>query len=114
VRSTLTGVNERPVSAVGERTIPIACTLEPEQMPERMDQWQRLAAHVVTRATTDDGVRLTFDGAVTAAEVAELAAQEQACCAFFRFAIHIDANGVALEVGAPSDARKLVELFFPA
>ena len=45
-------------------------------------------------------------------ELARLAAAEQHCCSFFRFAITVDGRGVALEVAAPSDALDLVSALF--
>ena len=43
-----------------------------------------------------------------------LVAAKQACCQFFRFVITVDTRGVALEVGAPEDARSIVEAMFGA
>ncbi len=91
-------------------TKPIACTLAEAELPGRLARWQRLAAHVVERTDTDDGVRVRFDHTVSAGEVAGLAAEEHACCAFFTFTIHIATDGTTLEVGAPADARALVGL----
>ena len=79
-------------------------------MPDRLARWQRLAAHVVERTDTDDGVRVRFDNLVSAGEVADLAAAEQGCCSFFAFTLHIAADGTTLDVGAPAEARGLVDM----
>jgi hypothetical protein len=47
-------------------------------------------------------------------EVARLVAAEQACCAFFAFAITVDDRGPALEVQAPDDATEIVTALFGA
>lgn len=89
---------------------PIACTLAATEVARRLARWQRLAAHVVARTDTADGIRVRFDDTVSAGEVAGLAAEEHECCAFFTFTIHIATAGTTLEVGAPADARALVGL----
>jgi hypothetical protein len=91
-------------------TTPIACTLAATEVARRLARWQRLAAHVSDRTETDDGIRVRFDDTVSAAEIAGLAAEEHACCAFFTFTIYIATAGTTLEVGAPDDARALVGL----
>jgi hypothetical protein len=107
-------MSEHPSSKVAGQdpatTNPIACTLAAAELPGRLARWQRLAARVVERTDTDDGIRVRFDHTVSAGEVAGLAAEEHACCAFFTFTIHIATNGTTLEVGAPADARALVGL----
>ena len=107
-------MSDHPSSNVAGRepatTKPIACTLTSAELPGRLARWQRLAAHVVERTDTDDGIRVRFDRTVSAGEVAGLAAEEHACCAFFTFTIHIATDGTTLEVGAPADARALVGL----
>jgi hypothetical protein len=107
-------VSEHPQSKVAGQdpttTKPIACTLAEAELPGRLARWQRIAVHVVERTDTEDGIRVRFDQTVSAGEVAGLAAEEQACCAFFTFTIHIATDGTTLEVGAPADARALVGL----
>jgi MerR family transcriptional regulator, copper efflux regulator len=69
---------------------------------------------VVARTAIEDGVRLRFGPDTDAAEVARLAAAEQDCCRFFRFALSIDAHGLALEVCAPAEAIDIVTALFGA
>jgi hypothetical protein len=92
--------------------VPIACTLEVSELPGRLAEWRRLAGHVVDRADIDQGMRVRFDRSVSAADVADLAAREQGCCAFFTFTLHIAADGTTLEVTAPADALELVRALF--
>jgi hypothetical protein len=103
-----------PASAEPASAEPISCTLEAAEVPDRLARWQRLATHVVDRTVTDDGVRVRFDNLVSAGEVADLAAAEQGCCSFFAFTLHIAADGTTLDVGAPAEARELVDMLLTA
>lgn len=94
--------------------VPIACTLDGSEMPDRMAEWQAALSTVVTRSAIPGGVRLTFSDDVPLAEVARLAAAEQDCCRFFSFALTVDERGTALEVRAPDDALPVVEAVFGA
>lgn len=86
--------------------IAIACTLSPEQVPGRVDEWRALVAE----ATARDGGTLRFPPSPElAAKVGALAASEQSCCSFLTFDIHIDATGTTLTVGAPDEASSLVD-----
>jgi len=93
-------------------TVPIACTLDVNELPDRLAEWRHLAEHAVDRADIDQGVRVRFGRSVSAADVADLAAREQGCCSFFTFTIHIAADGTTLDVTAPADARELVRALF--
>jgi DNA-binding transcriptional MerR regulator len=92
---------------------PIACTLEAAQLPGRLEAWEAVLAQVSSRERTADGrLRLAFATGLDAAELAGLAAAEQACCSFFSFAVTLDSRGVALEVGAPEAAADVVAAVF--
>ncbi len=97
--------------ATGEAT-PIACTLEPQSLHGRLDEWQTLLAHVSRREQIDDGVRVTFATATPLDELVRLTAAEHDCCQFFRFAITVDGRGIALEVRAPAEALDVVHALF--
>jgi hypothetical protein len=88
---------------------PIACTLGADVMPARLAEWRNLGTHVLDHSDTDDGVALRFDDTVSAGEIADLAARERKCCAFFSFTIRITGDGTTLEVGAPDGARSLID-----
>jgi hypothetical protein len=90
---------------------PIACTLRPELVRYRLDEWQRVLDDVVERTPVDGGLRLRF-GTTPAPIVADLASREKACCSFFEFAVESDGQGVSLEVRAPVEARELVHQLF--
>ena len=93
--------------------IPIACTLEAGAMGDRIADWDRVLAAAQQRvALPSGGVRVELDGTVDVADLTRLVVAEQACCAFFRFAITVDERGVALEVDAPTDAQDLITAVF--
>lgn len=94
---------------------PIACSLEPERVPDRLREWKALVAAAVSRTEVDGGVRLTFPpGPDLAARVAELAAAEQSCCAFFDFTVRISAAATVLEARAPEGGQQIVAALFAA
>jgi hypothetical protein len=90
----------------------IACTLEVEAMPGRLDAWRLVLAAVSAREPVDGGLRLTLAEGADVAALAELVAAEQACCRFFAFALTVDQRGLGLEVRAPDEARELVDALF--
>jgi DNA-binding transcriptional MerR regulator len=96
-------------------TAPIACTLSADDAADRSTEWADLLSHVTERKPTAAGIalRLPSDPDIVA-RAAELAVQEAACCAFFFFAVNVDASGVWLEVGAPPDGRRILDALFGA
>jgi hypothetical protein len=94
--------------------VPVACTLAAGEMTGRLGEWQALLEAVTARFPLQDGVRLEFGADTAVGEIARLAAAEQDCCRFFRFAVLIDPRGVALEVHAPADAADVVTALFGA
>jgi MerR family transcriptional regulator, copper efflux regulator len=104
-----------PEPGLGERAAPpIACTLDGADMGQRLDDWQDLLTHVTARAAVEGGIRLTFEPATPPDWIATLAAAEQDCCRFFRFALTVDDRGTGLEVRAPDEALDLVTAVFGA
>ncbi|MPY92632.1 MAG: MerR family transcriptional regulator [Acidimicrobiia bacterium] len=92
---------------------PIACALQPDAMPERVAGWQALLGQASARTTAADGaIRVEFGAGADLGQLAGLVAAEQHCCAFFSFAITVDARGVGLEVRAPDSATDLVTSLF--
>jgi DNA-binding transcriptional MerR regulator len=90
----------------------IACTLEPQSMSSRLDEWNALLGHTAHRDPIDGGVRLTLAPTTPLDELVRLVAAEHDCCQFFRFAITVDGRGIALEVRAPADALDIVHSLF--
>ena len=93
--------------------IPIACTLEPAAVTDRLSDWAGILAHGRDRSRLDDGaVRVQLDDTVPLDELAKLVQAEQHCCAFFSFAITVDGRGVGLEVRAPEEADEILIALF--
>ena len=98
----------------GDVATPIACTLAPDSLGGRLDDWQDVLSNATTRVAIPGGVRVVLDDDTPMDELVRLAAAEHDCCLFFRFAITIDVRGVALEVTAPDDALSIVQSLFGA
>jgi MerR family transcriptional regulator, copper efflux regulator len=92
--------------------VPIACTLDTGAVQHRLAEWEMVLGGARRLSLPTGGVRLQFDSGVDVGELARLAAAEQQCCAFFRFAITVDARGVGLEVDALGEALDLVADMF--
>jgi DNA-binding transcriptional MerR regulator len=95
---------------------PIACTLAPDRVRDRLDRWRRVLGRATHGPTPVEGgvvVRFGADPGL-AQEVTTLAVAEQSCCSFFAFTMRIDHTGTELTVAAPADARPLVEALFGA
>jgi MerR family copper efflux transcriptional regulator len=92
------------------RTAPVACSLTGDGIRERAAHWHRVLDGA-TRTAIPDGLRLTLP-ADRAAAVAALAADEQQCCAFFDFRLHLDGPSVHLEVRAPEAGTELLNDLF--
>lgn len=90
----------------------IACTLPAGSITGRLADWQALLGCVRQREQIDGGIRCVFDSSVSHAELMRLVSAEHDCCQFFRFAITVDARGIALEVCAPDDAGAIVDSLF--
>lgn len=94
---------------------PVACSLSAAGIEDRTAEWAAVLDHVTGReATVDGGLRLALDPAAPVAELAQLVTAEQDCCAFFSFAVTVDARGLALEVRAPDGAATMVDALFGA
>lgn len=102
-------LGDKPVAVA----VPIACTLDPGSLPDRLADWQAVFAAAQGRFALDDGgLRIEFAATVDLGELARLIAAEQHCCAFFSFALTVDERGTALEVRAPHGAAEIVADLF--
>ena len=110
--STPDGPCDVGCGCVGEPSPSLACTLEPAELPKRIQDWKDFGACVVARTPIDGGVRLQLTDTAPVDELAQLMKAEQGCCAFFSFALTVDSRGVALEVRAPAEGLAAVEALF--
>lgn len=91
----------------------VACTLAPDDLPQRVDDWQRVLAHATGREPIPDGTSLRFPvDTRLAGELVEIAAAEQGCCTFFTFTLRITTDALRLDVTAPPDAAPIVAAVF--
>jgi hypothetical protein len=82
--------------------VPIACTLEPDAVPARVDEWHALFAHTERRIPlAGSGTRIELDDEVALEDVVHLVEAERRCCSFLSFAVTVDGRGRALEVSGP-------------
>lgn len=70
----------------------IACSLQPDLVGGRIDDWNRVLAKVKSRESISNGLR----GDVDLVELAELVDAEQSCCSFFTIGIGVTADRVWL------------------
>ncbi len=92
---------------------PVACTLDGDGQQARLAEWHDLFTRATAREPVPDGTRVTLPGAL-AGRAADLAAAEQRCCPFFRFALVFDGGDVRLTVQAPPEAGPLLAALFPS
>lgn len=93
----------------------VACTLGEAQGRSRRQRWLDLAARaLLSKSSTERGVRLTFRTAPeVAAELRELAELEADCCAFATWQVtHRREGELSLEVSAEGDGRRAVWAMF--
>ena len=90
----------------------IACTLEPGAMSHRVTEWATVLTSVTRRVPVDGGLRIEFGPDVDLGHLGRLIGAEQRCCAFFNFALTVDAVGIALEVRAPELAVGMIADLF--
>lgn len=104
-------LSSRPVPSADAP--PIACTLEPDRVAARLDDWHAALAGA-TRTAIDAGVRLELTDDIDIVEVVRLVVAEQECCRFFAFRLTVDERGPALEVTAPAEALDVIHAAFGA
>jgi DNA-binding transcriptional MerR regulator len=86
------------------------CSLDPAEIPDRVDAWRSLADRAIARQPIEGGLRLLFQRTpAIAGELASLAAAEAECCTFFRFVIDVRADGITLDMTAPHSAGEVVQ-----
>jgi hypothetical protein len=91
---------------------PIACTLGAGDFQARVAWIAALNARSLRSHRREDLVLHLTYAPDAAADVREMVAREQACCAFLDFATGEDAAGLQLTITAPEDAREAAELVF--
>ena len=94
---------------------PIACTLDVDERPERLDEFSALAADLTGWSRDESSLRLTFrPHPQVAARVRSLTAKEERCCSFLAFEVREEPDRVEWIVQAPSvEAAPTLDEFLP-
>ena len=85
------------------KTVPIACSLDAAELPERATQMADLGRSLVAVHAEGPGARLRFP-AERRAEVDAFIAAESSCCPFFAFDTTLTEAEIELTITAPEDA----------
>ena len=93
--------------------IPIACTLVPSDARSQLGEWGELLSRVVggSERVSANRLELTLAPDADIASIVSLAQREATCCAFFSFAIAIQADHLVLVVEVPDDAVEILDQF---
>ncbi len=93
--------------AAPRRIVPIACTLSPSDVPDRLAEWKAFARDfIVARDIGTLSIRLLLaPGDEVLVAAASLAQREKACCAFFEFSLALDADDRWLCISVPEGAE---------
>ena len=73
-----------------DRLMGASCTLEATEMPARLREWAALRDRSTGIRPIPGGVALSLDIAEPIDRVADLAARESECCAFYTFQLRIE------------------------
>ena len=94
--------------------IPIACTLTPDAMTDRMAFIGDLARDaLIARESTPTGLRVRLRGGDDVERrTRELIAAESTCCSFLTFSLTRAGGELVLDVEGSDDARPVIDLFF--
>jgi hypothetical protein len=94
--------------------IPIACTLGPEAVEPRIEQWRDVLARSVIHAERVAADRLACELHGDLADLralALLAQAEKGCCGFFTFSFEIEVDAVTMMVSVPDEATAILDQF---
>lgn len=92
----------------------IACSLHPDLVGGRIDDWNRILAKARSRGPLSTGLRVGFDREIDLVELVGLVDAEQSCCSFFTFGIGVTVDRVWLDVTGPEDAQPVITAVFGA
>jgi hypothetical protein len=89
-----------------ESTVPIVCTLHPNEWGGRMEEWQRLFADHLGGIERSAPTRLRLLVAADAGlqRMRDLAAREMQCCAFMTFTVTPNGERLLVDVEVPAEA----------
>jgi hypothetical protein len=94
-----------------EPGVPIACTLHPNEMGTRLEEWHRLfAAHLDgIRRPAPTRLRLVLAADASVDRVRDLAAREMACCAFMTLTVTPGSGRLLVDAEVPAEAAPTLD-----
>lgn len=93
-----------------DATAPIACTIGPDEILERIELVERLRASLRSVERTADGLRLGFGAtAANEADVRRFANDEKRCCQFWGLAVDVSGDEVRLQWDGPPAVGELLD-----
>jgi hypothetical protein len=95
--------------------VPIACTLNKNELDKRQDELNTLRQLTREMRQTSDGFKLRFDGSTENwMAIAQVVAQERLCCPFLRFQLVAEpgVGSLWLEVTGPNDTAQFLLTMF--
>jgi hypothetical protein len=97
--------------AMAESGVPILCTLHPNELGGRLEEWHRLfAAHLAgIQRPAPTRLRLLLAAHAGLERTRELAAREMACCAFMTFTVVPAQASLLVEVEVPAEAAPTLD-----
>lgn len=98
-----------PGDSASERMIGAACTLDAARLRERLRDWRELRDRATHIESVPGGIRLAFSANEPMGAVAELAAAESECCAFYTFTLQVDGPTRQLEISAGAGGEPAVQ-----
>jgi hypothetical protein len=88
--------------------IAIACSLSESSARDQLGEWRQLLSDAVRLSPTELSLPISDrPGQVEA--IVRLAQREKACCPFFDFKIHIEAEHAVLQMSVPPEAVAVLD-----
>lgn len=98
--------SELPIAP--ERLIGAACTLNSNEIRERLAEWRGLRDRAAAIEPLPGGARLAFDAAEPMAPIADLVSRESECCSFYTFTLRVDGPVRQLDISAGAGGEPAV------
>ena len=93
-----------------DATAPIACTIDPTDIPERIALVEVMRTRLALLERTDHGLLLHFAADPdTEADLRRFALDEKRCCQFWGFAVATTSDDLALRWDGPPNAAEILD-----